>query len=169
MVADTDAFTRAYRAEMPAVFRYLLRATGGDRALAEDLTQATFLAAARRFAAGDPACVGAAWLRVVARNGLIDHVRRARREEARLPVLAGPPGPGPGARPDDGPADEALAALRRLPPAPRLALALRYLDDLPVAEVADLMGRSVRATESLLARGRAALRQAYDEESCDAG
>ena len=35
-----------------------------------------------------------------------------------------------------------------------MALALRYVEDLEVAEVASAMGRSVRATESLLARAR---------------
>jgi RNA polymerase sigma-70 factor (ECF subfamily) len=44
---------------------------------------------------------------------------------------------------------------------------LRYVDDLSVAEVARLLGKSVRATESLLARARTALRAAY-EEQCDA-
>jgi RNA polymerase sigma-70 factor (ECF subfamily) len=44
---------------------------------------------------------------------------------------------------------------------------LRYLDDLSVAEVAGLLGKSVRATESLLVRARTALRAAYREQ-CDA-
>jgi RNA polymerase sigma-70 factor (ECF subfamily) len=45
----------------------------------------------------------------------------------------------------------------------RLALILRYVDDLAVAEVANHLGRSLRATESILARARAALSAAYDE------
>jgi RNA polymerase sigma-70 factor (ECF subfamily) len=60
-----------------------------------------------------------------------------------------------------------LAALQALRGQHRLALVLRYLDDLSVAEVARLLGKSVRATESLLVRARAALRAAY-EEQCDA-
>jgi catechol 2,3-dioxygenase-like lactoylglutathione lyase family enzyme len=43
----------------------------------------------------------------------------------------------------------------------RAALTLRYLDGLPVAEVAACVGRSVHATETLLARARAALRRIY--------
>jgi RNA polymerase sigma-70 factor (ECF subfamily) len=50
------------------------------------------------------------------------------------------------------------AALAELPPFQRLALTLRYLDGLTVAEIAAALGRSEHAVESLLARGRVALR-----------
>jgi RNA polymerase sigma-70 factor (ECF subfamily) len=38
------------------------------------------------------------------------------------------------------------------------------MDDLPVPEVADLLGRTVHATEALLVRARAAFRAAYSRE-----
>ena len=43
----------------------------------------------------------------------------------------------------------------------RAAIVLRYQDDLSVREVGRLIGRSEKAVESLLSRGRAALRQTY--------
>ena len=46
----------------------------------------------------------------------------------------------------------------------RAALTLRYLDDLPVAEVAAVLDRTVHATEALLVRARAAFRRAYEPE-----
>lgn len=49
---------------------------------------------------------------------------------------------------------QALAMLADLPADQRVALVMRYIDDLPVQEVADQIGRSLAATESLLARGR---------------
>jgi RNA polymerase sigma-70 factor (ECF subfamily) len=50
----------------------------------------------------------------------------------------------------------------------RSALTLRYLDDLPVADVAALLDRSVYATEALLVRARSAFRRVYRAEgSCD--
>jgi RNA polymerase sigma-70 factor, ECF subfamily len=67
--------------------------------------------------------------------------------------------------PDELSSTEAHAALQALSAPYRLALMLRYLDDLSVADVARLLGKSVRATESLLARARTALRAAYEEES----
>lgn len=48
--------------------------------------------------------------------------------------------------------------LQGLRPDQRTALALRYVEDLTVAEVAVAMSRSVQATESLLVRARRALR-----------
>jgi RNA polymerase sigma-70 factor (ECF subfamily) len=43
----------------------------------------------------------------------------------------------------------------------RAALVLRHLDGYSVPEVAAALGRSVEATESLLARGRRHFRRAY--------
>jgi len=57
-------------------------------------------------------------------------------------------------------ATEVLAALG---PHHRLALTLRYVDGLPVAEVAELLGRTPNATEALLVRARAAFRRVYME------
>lgn len=61
-------------------------------------------------------------------------------------------------------ADPAIVeALGRVSPDHRTALVLRYVDDLTVRAVAELMGKSERATESLLVRARAALADAYRE------
>ncbi len=43
----------------------------------------------------------------------------------------------------------------------RIALTLRYVDGLPVTEVASVIDRSVHATEALLVRARRAFRRAY--------
>jgi RNA polymerase sigma-70 factor (ECF subfamily) len=61
------------------------------------------------------------------------------------------------------------AALDRLGPHHRAVLTLRYLDGLPVAEVAEHLGRGLHATEALLQRARNALRRAYVEGGPDAG
>ena len=45
----------------------------------------------------------------------------------------------------------------------RAALTLRYLDGLPVPEVARHLDRTVHATEALLVRARAAFRRIYGE------
>jgi RNA polymerase sigma-70 factor (ECF subfamily) len=58
----------------------------------------------------------------------------------------------------------AQAVLACLAPQHRAALTLRYVDDLPVAQVADLLGRTVRATETLLVRARREFRSVYDRE-----
>jgi RNA polymerase sigma-70 factor (ECF subfamily) len=58
---------------------------------------------------------------------------------------------------------QARAVLQQLGPHHRSALTLRYLDGLPVPEVADNLGRTVHATEALLVRARNAFRALYVE------
>ena len=105
------------------------------------------------------------WLIGIARHELLDHFRRQERDERRRIHLVRR-----AVETDEGEwqaSDErqVLArALRALPMAQRMAVVLHYLDDLPVRSVADSMGRSVGAIESLLSRGRAKLRQQLGED-----
>ena len=162
-----------YDEALPQIYGYLLSRCG-QRALAEDLTADTFLAAvdavrgARHGPAGAPAPLTTGWLIGVARHKLSDHWRRQAREERSLRAVAAEPDPDAG-----DPWDEKLDALRarevleRLGPHHRAALTLRYVDDLPVPEVAGLLGRTVHATEALLVRARTAFRAAYTEGGGD--
>jgi RNA polymerase sigma-70 factor (ECF subfamily) len=154
------ALLRLYDRALPQVYGYLLRRCG-RRETAEDLTAETFLAAAAVVQRRDPPPVDVGWLIGVARHKLADHWRRLAREERGLRAVAAdqPAADDPwDAHLDALRADETLAALA---PQHRLALTLRYLDDLPVPEVADLLGRTVHATEALLVRARRAFRQQY--------
>ena len=134
--------------------------------VAEDLTAETFMAAVAAVRQGrvQGPEVTVAWLVGVARHKLADHWRRAAREQRGLATVAVL------AEDADDPWDEHLdaqvahEALARLPGPQRAALTLRYLDGLPVAEVAACVGRSEHATETLLVRARAALRSIYREE-----
>jgi RNA polymerase sigma-70 factor, ECF subfamily len=166
--AGGDPVAAIYRRALPQVYGYLLPRCGSV-ALAEDLTSETFMAAVaavRRDSAGGLEEVSVAWLVGVARHKLIDHWRRAAREQRSQELAAGPDCPVV-----DDPWEEWLnasaahAALGRLSGQQRAALTLRYLDGLPVAEVAGYLGRSVHATETLLVRARAALRRVYQEDS----
>jgi RNA polymerase sigma-70 factor (ECF subfamily) len=157
------ALLRLYDPALPQVYGYLLRRCG-RRETAEDLTAETFLAAAAAVQRRDPPPVDVGWLIGVARHKLADHWRRQAREERGLRAVAADPSDQPAA---DDPWDAHLDALRAdetlaaLAPQHRLALTLRYLDDLPVPEVADLLGRTVHATEALLVRARRAFRDQY--------
>jgi RNA polymerase sigma-70 factor (ECF subfamily) len=146
-----------YDEALPQVYGYLLSRCG-QKALAEDLTAETFLAAVDTVRRDQS--IGVGWLIGVARHKLVDHWRRLAREERSLALVPSEPEP-PW---EDGVLDAmtARAALERLGPHHRLALTLRYLDGLPVPEVARLLDRSLHATEALLVRARAAFRRAYD-------
>jgi RNA polymerase sigma-70 factor (ECF subfamily) len=151
-----------YDRVLPQVYGYLLSRCG-QQATAEDLTAETFLAAADALRSDAAAPVSPAWLMGVARHKLADHWRGQARAQRTLRAVAAGGGPGP---PPD-PWDERLDALRArdvlagMAPQHRAALTLRYMDDLPVPQVADLLGRTVHATEALLVRARAAFRAAY--------
>ena len=154
--AGTDLLA-LYDEALPQVYGYLLSRCG-QKALAEDLTAETFLAAVDTVRRDQP--IGVGWLIGVARHKLVDHWRRLAREERSLALV--PPEPEPPW--EDGVLDAvtARAVLERLGPHHRMALTLRYLDGLPVPEVARLLDRTLHATEALLVRARAAFRRAYD-------
>jgi RNA polymerase sigma-70 factor, ECF subfamily len=156
-----------YDSALPSVYGYLLRRCGRST-LAEELTAETFLAAVDALRRHDPPAVSTPWLVGVARHKLVDHWRRQAREERGLRKLEGAaPATADGWEARlDGLA--AQAVLARLNPTHRAALTLRYLDDLPVGQVAELLNRSVHATEGLLVRARGAFRRAYVEEGDDA-
>ncbi len=151
------ALLEVYEAALPQVYGYLL-ARCGNRAQAEELTSETFLAAVQ--GARDGGRVSPAWLIGIARHKLVDHWRRKEREHRGLRLLYEEPRV---ADPWDTEIDalHAHAVLAELGAHHRCALTLRYLDGLPVAEVANHLGRTVHATEALLTRARAAFRRAY--------
>lgn len=156
-----ERFRDFYRESLPHVYGYFLHRVGWDTATAQDLTQDTYLAVVHHLREAGHGDVSMPWVIGVARHKLVDHLRKMARDERKLCLVRD------AVRTDrDLPSeasDQALAVLSALPAFQRAALALRYLDDLPVPQVATTLGRSVHATESLLARGRAAFRRQYLE------
>ncbi len=147
------------------VYGYLL-ARCRNRTVAEDVTSEVFMGAVASVAKGAVSDVTTAWLIGIARHKLVDHWRRVEREQRRLTAVGEEPG---GTDPADDPWDAELDvlvardALERLGAHHRSALTLRYLDGLSVPEVADVLDRSVHATEALLVRAKRAFRVIYDE------
>jgi len=155
-VTDTghSQFVDFYRNNLPTVYGYLLRLCGGDRGLAEDLTQDTWLALARELAAGRTERADIRWLLTVARSRFLDQLRKSRRETRKLSAVG--VAPDASFEPDRA---EVIEFVERLAPPHRAVLMLRYVDDLPVPKIAALIDRNLAATNSLLARARAELRE----------
>ena len=153
---------RLFDETLPRLYGYFLARVGGDRALAEDLTQETYLAAARALSSGgvqigEP--IG--WLFGIARHKLIDHYRSREHIKTNRSDWNETVDEISGTDTDLDriiARDELMTALATLPAGQRLALVLHYADDLSVTETAAALGRSEHAVESLLARGRLALR-----------
>lgn len=152
--ASVDGLLALHDAQAADVYGFILRRCG-DVELAEDLTQDTFVTAARhvRNTAEVPS---PAWLYQVARSRLVDHWRRETRKVRKLRLVSAGRRDQAAADPADGvvSAQRVMAALDGLPASQRAALVLRYLDGYSVRQVADTLGRTTKAIESLLARAR---------------
>ncbi len=152
-----------YDRALPQVYGYLLSRCG-DVGLAEDLTAECFLAAVAMQRTPDHSVPSVGWLIGVARHKLVDHWRRQGREERRLRAVAREQREAGNAEDTALDGVRARQALAALGPHHRAALTLRYVDGLSVPEVAELLERSVHATEALLVRARRAFRRIYTGE-----
>lgn len=162
--SDVDAF---YSQAMPMVYRYFMARCGGNPAVAEDLTQDTMLSAASEIRRGRFGDSPVPWVLGIARHRLLDHYARSSRERRRVTAWANEARIR--ASVDDGATERERvhAALAELPAMQRAVIVLHHLDGLPVGEVAALVDRTPAATESLLSRGRAHLRELLEEVTPD--
>lgn len=162
------ALLELYDDAVSEVYGYLL-ARCSSAQVAEDLTSETFLAAVDAVRRERVPEMTVAWLIAVARHKLVDHWRRREREERSLRAVE----PGEAASVVDEwdvHLDRVAAhrTLERLGAHHRSALTLRYLDGLPVRQVAEHLDRTEGATEVLLVRARAAFRERYVSEQAEA-
>jgi RNA polymerase sigma-70 factor (ECF subfamily) len=154
---------RAYRV---LVARHLARVVSmarritGNAAEAEDVAQDAFLRVWQKapdWRAGEARF--STWLYRVVVNLCVD--RRRRRPFAPIEAAGDPEDPSPSAETriaDNQRSRRVAAALATLPERQRTALVLTYYEELSNAAVAEVMGISVSALESLLVRARKALR-----------
>jgi RNA polymerase sigma-70 factor, ECF subfamily len=155
---DASGFDEFYRGTSRRLLQYAYGLTG-DLGDAQDVVQEVYIRAWQRWTRLVRYDSSEAWLRLVATRLATDRWRRfgARRAAASVlgvgtPAVAAPPPP----------AEDTIvlmAAMRSLPIDQRRAIALHYLLDLPVAEVATEIGVPEGTVKSWLARGRAALAQ----------
>lgn len=151
-VRDEDGFLACYRATLPEVYRYAAMLCGSDRAMAEDVVQDVYLTALGKARDGSLTELSAGYLTVAARHRHLDRIRSEQREQRRLQLVASAPQPDLAER-------SMPARLAELPERERMALVLRYVDDLSVAQLAREIGISTHAAESLLARATRRLRK----------
>jgi RNA polymerase sigma-70 factor (ECF subfamily) len=151
-----QAFESLYRRYVKDVYHYAL-ALLRNPADAEDVTQTTFMNAYRAFKRGEQIEKPQNWLIKIAHNAARTRYARASRRVSEVPLdehleqLAVPESE----RPD---VQAVLDALGRLPLNQRAALVMRELEGRPYAEIADTLGVSVAAVETLIFRARRSLR-----------
>lgn len=160
---DATAFDCIFRQNQDYVYR-LCCGMLGDEAWAQDVTQEVFLRAYRsvhRFR-GDATL--RTWLYRITINECLQRLRRRRCEELTLPETQVACCGAVDDVFDASPKMEAVrAALRRLSPAHRAALTLRYFEEMSYEEIARVMNSSVKRIRAMLYRARESFRAAYCE------
>jgi RNA polymerase sigma-70 factor (ECF subfamily) len=140
-----------YREVSPTLWRALYAYAGGLSEIADDATAEAF---ARLIVYAGRVSKPKAWLYRTAFRIAAEELRRRARSGEPLDAEVWD-------APDTG---ELAAAMRRLSPSQRAAVYLHYSADLPVREVARLMGTSSAAVKVHLHRGRNRLRDLLGEE-----
>ncbi len=149
-------FERLYECYVKDVYRYAL-AVLRNPADAEDVTQTTFMNAYRAFKRGEEPIKPQHWLIKIAHNACRTKAIRASRRPKEVPFddavgdLAVPEDEQPNVK-------AVLHALGRLPFNQRSALVMRELEGRSYEEIAETLGVSVPAVETLIFRARRSLR-----------
>jgi len=163
------------------LFAFICHHMAESRSDAEDVYQDTWLAALNSLSTYNGQSRFFTWLCGIARHKIADRNRRCNR--GQIALLHSHPSIQLSRMMDDIALPEKLLrqhqtrvrvvkALAILPEEYRLALTARYADECTVKEVAQQLGRSYKAIESLLSRARKALREALaeiDAEESDGG
>ncbi|HYI62297.1 MAG TPA: SigE family RNA polymerase sigma factor [Acidimicrobiales bacterium] len=147
-----------FRAEYPRLVT-LASAMTGDRRMAEELAQEALLRAHKRWARIASYDMPGAWVRRVTINLATSARARRGREQRTLDRLGAERPP---LAPYDYSDDDFWSLVRQLPRRQAAAVALHYLEDRPVAEVAAVLGCAEGTAKAHLHKGRAALARRLD-------
>ena len=158
---DSEAFTQLYENYFDKIYRYVVFKIG-NKTEAEDVTQQVFVNALQSISSfkwrGIPF---SAWLFRIAHNQVVDYLRKkAKYATASLDNSS--------AISDSNPQlaveqkldiEQLIAATKRLTEAQQRVISLRFAGELPIAEVAKVMGKSEGAVKALQHSAIAALRK----------
>jgi RNA polymerase sigma-70 factor (ECF subfamily) len=149
---DFDAF---YDDALPIVYGYLVRLCGGDTDEAWDLTQDTWVALVDQLQRGRSECTTVPFALTVARTRYLDGWRRKQRLQRKLRLVWAADRQREGAAPTR---ESVLDHVANCSPRHRTVLMMAYIDDMPVAQIAEQLGCSPASTYALLAKAREELR-----------
>ena len=152
---DQSVYATLVADHLGPISAYAQRMTG-NVSNAEDITQEVFLRLWLKASEFDATRARlTTWLHQMAHNLAIDQHRKRHREVSLEVIDVPDPAVTSGSSEEPYPVAQALL---QLPERQRSALALTYYQDLSNREVADILGLSTRAVESLLVRARSAMK-----------
>lgn len=162
-------FIAVYETHVDEIYQFIYLRTGLRKDIAEDLTQEIFLEVYRGLADFRGLCSQRTWIFKIARNKLNDFYRKQYQQKPEFINI------------DTSEAEELYdpeqdilvdmieaferdkvhRALELLPQQYQLALVLKYIDEISVKEIAGMIGKSPKATESILQRAKHSLIKSY--------
>jgi RNA polymerase sigma-70 factor (ECF subfamily) len=158
---DREAFRLLFEGYKDKVYCVALYFFGGDEAVASDVTQQVFLKLFTRIAQFRQESEFSTWLYRLTTNACIDEQRRRKRFD---PLADDFPPALPRSRgsAEDGLArrevrDELQSAIAALKPKLRIAILLKYFEELSYAQIADALGCSQGTVASRINRGHKVL------------
>ena len=154
-VSTEAGFLACYRATFREIYGYAGLLSGHDRDRAEDLVHDVYLAALARMQSGETTTLTYGYLRTAVRYRWIDRWRSEERDFRRQERTAS------AETLHDEFDDGAAVLLADLSTRERTVMVMRYVDDMPVSRMAEQLGVTEGAIESVLAR---ALRRLRGEE-----
>jgi RNA polymerase sigma-70 factor, ECF subfamily len=143
-LGDLNAFETLFRQHQAEVYRWTVRIVR-DPAAAQDLTIETFWRIYRAHARFDPKRSFGAWVRRVATNAALDHLKTVRPEVALVQDLPAGNAIDPAVRRDIR--DRTQQAFRRLPAKLQVVARLALIEEQPYKEIAEALGISVGAVK----------------------
>ena len=158
-----ETFPAFYRREYPKMVA-IAAAVSGNRAIAEDLAQEAMLRAHRHWTRISTYERPGAWARRATVNLSLSAVKRASAEMRRMLRIADPatlPEP-------EAPDDRVWRAVAELPGKQRAAIALHYLEDRAIEEIAEILEISPATARVHLHRGRQSLADRLGSEEASA-
>jgi len=162
MAISKKRFLRAYEEYADALFRYCYFRVS-DREVAKDLLQTAFCKTWEYLVGGGKIRNFKSFLYRVAHNLVVDYYRQPKvfslecleeegfdkEEDRRAPLL------------DKLASEEAVKRLAQLPPLYSEVLFMRYVEDLTVKEIAEILAETENVVSVRLHRGREKLRQLF--------
>jgi RNA polymerase sigma-70 factor (ECF subfamily) len=167
LLGDPDAVAALVRQYADDVYRFVYNQVGGSAQDAEDVVQETFVAALKAIHRFKGNSKLRTWLFSIASHKAIDHRRRMSRQVQVSTHEMVVPLPAEQVLPEQAVErfevrQAVRQALLQLPPHYRTALILKYVEEMPVREMAVVMKRSIKSVESVLVRARRLLAQIFE-------
>jgi RNA polymerase sigma-70 factor (ECF subfamily) len=181
LAGDEEAFETFFADHFPKLFRFALMRAGNDSFVADEVVQSTFCKAINNLERFRGEASLLTWMYQICRNEIASYYRRSRRRPQLVELAE--------EQPEIRSALELLSAGEPLSPETRLrqkeiarrvqvildslparygrALEWKYMHGLSVKEIAERLGLSPKAAESLLTRSRQAFRQGFQSFTPD--